>query len=336
MKQFLQLSPDRRVVELFKDRPSALYLLWHIAANAKRTENHPDKKLKIGESYISHKMYGVTRQIYRTDVKWLLANQCIHTRLTSGSTAPVTIAKLVRTDIIDINTEIPNHPANHSLTTAQPNPNQTLTTAQPQTYIDNIDNIDKSEQELGFFQKNQTGTKVPDPSFENQSDKGGVLLKKEDQPMVPETASAPYPTIDSGAKELLGYEESFDPTKHPSTKGFQSLPIIVRWWIAKETKTSQNAVDDFHDDILLKHKSGAFTEWEAKHSSLFTLLINKISYAIKKGELPIYNSDNSRDLAFDKLKPPSYFIGHYRQAKQIFEEDPYMGPPRPLPKNLWQ
>lgn len=98
---FIKTNRDSVVFEfLAKNRHSALVLLLLIAKRAKRTEYHPDKRLEIGEAYIGdYETYGVTKQIYRTDKALLKSTGQITLRTTNKGT----IARLVRTDLFDIN-----------------------------------------------------------------------------------------------------------------------------------------------------------------------------------------------------------------------------------------
>lgn len=85
---------------LAKNRHSALVLLLIIARRAKRSHNHPDKRLEIGEAYIGdYETYGVTKQIYRTDKALLKSTGQITLRTTNKGT----IARLVSKDLFDIN-----------------------------------------------------------------------------------------------------------------------------------------------------------------------------------------------------------------------------------------
>lgn len=73
-----------------------------IAIRAKRSEDHPDESLEIGEAEIGdYVSYGVTRQIYRDDISYLKSNHQITTKGTSRGT----IAMLISSDIFDINEE---------------------------------------------------------------------------------------------------------------------------------------------------------------------------------------------------------------------------------------
>jgi hypothetical protein len=101
-------------LKMIKERPTAFLLLNLVADRAKRTTDHPNKDLEIGEALIGdYENYGVTRQIYRTDKRYLIANQQLTTRLTTHGT----VAKLINSNIFDINEDTANHPSNTKLTT---------------------------------------------------------------------------------------------------------------------------------------------------------------------------------------------------------------------------
>lgn len=130
---YIQLNRESKKLEwLMRKRPSALMLLILIAKRAKRSVDHPDINLDMGEAEVGDfETYGVTRQIYRTDLDYLIFNQLVTTKTTNRGT----IAKLVDTDIFNINEE--------QLTTSssqiQPTTNQQLTTNKN----DNNDNKEK-------------------------------------------------------------------------------------------------------------------------------------------------------------------------------------------------
>lgn len=116
--RYIKLNVDNEYIEwMMSQRPTAWCLLCLIARRAKRSEDHPDKNLEIGEAYIGdYKSYGVTEQIYRSDKEFLKTNGQLTTRATNRGT----IAKLVNTDIFDINQE--------KITTKIPKTNGQLTT----------------------------------------------------------------------------------------------------------------------------------------------------------------------------------------------------------------
>lgn len=99
---FLKLTLDFAEIGIFKKRPTALLLLLLIAKRAKRSNDHPDKELEIGESWIGDWAYYChSERCYRTDKKWLEKYQIVTTKVTSKGTT----AKIVGTSYVDINPE---------------------------------------------------------------------------------------------------------------------------------------------------------------------------------------------------------------------------------------
>lgn len=99
---FLKLTLDFAQIGIFKKRPTALLLLLLIAKRAKRSNDHPDKELEIGESWIGDWAYYChSERCYRTDKKWLEKYQIVTTKVTSKGTT----AKIVGTSYVDINPE---------------------------------------------------------------------------------------------------------------------------------------------------------------------------------------------------------------------------------------
>lgn len=87
---------------LISKRPTAFVLLALIAKRAKRTLDHPDPYLEVGEALIGdYETYGVTEQTYRTDKTFLKKYKF----LTTKSTSKGTLAKIIKTSIFDINAE---------------------------------------------------------------------------------------------------------------------------------------------------------------------------------------------------------------------------------------
>lgn len=118
---FIQTTRNQDETLLFSKRPTALLLLLLIAQRAKRTEDHPDKELQVGEAYIGDwETYCSGRQIYRTDVKFLEKHQKLTTRTTNRGT----IARIVTTSPFNINEE----KVTLKLTNSQPSANHQLTT----------------------------------------------------------------------------------------------------------------------------------------------------------------------------------------------------------------
>lgn len=100
---YIKYNTDTRTDEwIIKERPTAFLLLILIARRAKRTLNHIDKSLEIGEAKIGdYESYGATEQIYRSDKEFLISNGLITTKTTNKGT----IAKLISSDIFDIQEE---------------------------------------------------------------------------------------------------------------------------------------------------------------------------------------------------------------------------------------
>jgi hypothetical protein len=119
---FIKTARNSQLADfIIRKRPTAFVLLYLIAKRAKRTNDHPDKSLEIGEAEIGdYESYGVTRQVYRTDLEWLVTNQLVTTKSTNKGT----IVKLVNYEVFDINAEQPTT----KLTRNQPTTNQQLTT----------------------------------------------------------------------------------------------------------------------------------------------------------------------------------------------------------------
>lgn len=110
---------------LIKKRHSAFVLLFLIARRAKRTLDHPDKSLEIGECYIGdYDTYGATEQIYKTDKALLKSTNQITTRATNRGT----IAKLVDISLFDINEEKSTNKSTNELSDYQRATNEQLTT----------------------------------------------------------------------------------------------------------------------------------------------------------------------------------------------------------------
>lgn len=107
-KYFIKYMRNPDLIELGKIRPTAIVLLLLVVNRAKNNESgNPD--LQIGEAYIGdHKIYGVSKQIYRTDKKILKDWQI----LTFKSTTKGTIAKLSNRAYFDVNWQNTNTPTN--------------------------------------------------------------------------------------------------------------------------------------------------------------------------------------------------------------------------------
>lgn len=123
---YIKMTRESQTLDyILKERPTAFCLLALIAKRAKRTNDHPDKRLEIGEAYIGDfDTYGVTEQIYRTDKSFLKSTNQITTRTTNKGT----IARLVNTDCFDINEEQKTNKTTDKLTGHQRTTNGQLTT----------------------------------------------------------------------------------------------------------------------------------------------------------------------------------------------------------------
>lgn len=101
MALFIKLiSSNNKAEELIKRRASAFTLLSLIALHAKRTPDHPDKELGLGEAWIGDRSYcGGSERIYRNDKKLLDDLGYCTFRVVNKRT----IAKLCQSDIYDIN-----------------------------------------------------------------------------------------------------------------------------------------------------------------------------------------------------------------------------------------
>lgn len=87
-------------MDILRRRPTAFALLYLIAQRAKRSEDHPNKNLEVGEAFIGdYESYGVTEQIYRDDKAFLTENG----QITSKGTNRGTIAKIVSSTVFCIN-----------------------------------------------------------------------------------------------------------------------------------------------------------------------------------------------------------------------------------------
>jgi len=118
---FLITKKDVREIELFAKRPTAVLLLYQIAIRAKRTLNHPDKDLLLGEALIGDwKIYCDTERCYRTDKAFLQK----HGKATFRSTNKGTIARIISTSPFDINEE---KMTNDMIITRQTNDDQVTT-----------------------------------------------------------------------------------------------------------------------------------------------------------------------------------------------------------------
>ena len=110
------------VEQLIVQKPKAFLLLTLIAWRARRSDERCKfTGLDQGQAMIGdYKSCGLSRQEYRTALRWLEANQFVTIKATSKGT----IATVTSADVYDINAE----GANHQTTIKQPSTNHQLTT----------------------------------------------------------------------------------------------------------------------------------------------------------------------------------------------------------------
>ena len=105
-------------------RPTAFVLLATIAERARRTDSTIGG-LTAGEALVGdYKSYGVSRQNYRSDLKFLEKSKILTIKVTNKGT----IAKLIDDSIFDINIDEGNQQTNHQVTINQPSSNHQVTT----------------------------------------------------------------------------------------------------------------------------------------------------------------------------------------------------------------
>jgi hypothetical protein len=121
-KGFIKLMRHDDVEQLIVQKPKAFLLLTLIAWRARRSDERCKfTGLDQGQAMIGdYKSCGLSRQEYRTALRWLEANQFVTIKATSKGT----IATVTSTDVYDINAE----GANHQTTIKQPSTNHQLTT----------------------------------------------------------------------------------------------------------------------------------------------------------------------------------------------------------------
>jgi hypothetical protein len=120
MKKFIQMIKSQETIELMRDR-NAFVLLAQIACRAKRTNEFSVHHLDKGEALIGdYKKIGLTRGQYREATNRLTKYGFITIRTTNKGT----IAKLINSEVFDINEEVeqsPAQPSNHHQTTTNNN-----------------------------------------------------------------------------------------------------------------------------------------------------------------------------------------------------------------------
>ncbi len=105
--------------------PSCLILLLQISLRAKRTNSLDLNGLEIGEALIGdHDSIGLTQQQYRTAKRNLKKWGFITTKSTNKGT----IAKLINTDVFDINIELDNDQTNERIAHQKLSNNNQITT----------------------------------------------------------------------------------------------------------------------------------------------------------------------------------------------------------------
>lgn len=138
---FIKFMRSQDTLELLK-HPNEYTLFSLIAYRAKRTEKLNIFNLKLGEALIGdHNSCGLTRQKYRSALNNLINWNLIKIRTTNKGT----IAKIINSDIFDINEEISNHQGNHQgnhqITSNQPTNNHQPTTNNNDKNVNNDKNI---------------------------------------------------------------------------------------------------------------------------------------------------------------------------------------------------
>jgi hypothetical protein len=121
---FVMLMRSKATLELLKCR-NAFVQLGQIAYRARRTNEFLVDDLDIGEALIGDfKSIGLTRQEYRTALKKLVKWGFITIRATNNGT----VAKLINSEVFDINAEIDNHHTNQLPTNEKPPSGHPVTT----------------------------------------------------------------------------------------------------------------------------------------------------------------------------------------------------------------
>jgi len=117
---WIKLKRSKETEELLKD-PNCFMLLTLIAYRAKRINGFNIHNLKAGEALIGDCGFiGLSRQQYRTALKRLKEYKLITIKTTNKGV----IAKLINSDIYDINYYETNHQTNQQATSNQPATNQ--------------------------------------------------------------------------------------------------------------------------------------------------------------------------------------------------------------------
>lgn len=121
---FVKYNRSDESLEILK-HPNEFALLGLISYRAKRTNSLSTLGLEVGEALIGdYKSCGLTEQKYRTAKKNLEKWGIITTKATNKGT----IAKLINSDIFNINSELPNDQTNERVTDNQRTGNGQVTT----------------------------------------------------------------------------------------------------------------------------------------------------------------------------------------------------------------
>lgn len=126
--------------------PYAFNLLAIIAQRARYRRRFDNLNLVEGEALIGdYKTYGLTRQKYRSTLKYLKSTNLITTRITNRGT----IVKLVNSDIFDINISFNNQQTNQQTNHLKSN-NQPLTNKDKK--VNKYPDLDKDIKNGGFYE----------------------------------------------------------------------------------------------------------------------------------------------------------------------------------------
>lgn len=176
MSRFIKYIPDSEISQFLESKPLTNHLALIIAKRARRTKCEL-KELDAGECFLGDfKAFGLSEQEYRTAKKHLeklnFATFRITAIVTAGVTKRVTVAKLVNTDVWDIN-ETTTNGTNNAVANAVENATITLNKNDKKDY--------KNEKEeniyLGEFQKIAKGEILRTTQLDNNFHFG--LFKKE-------------------------------------------------------------------------------------------------------------------------------------------------------------
>jgi hypothetical protein len=146
---FIQMKRTQETIELMKDK-NAFILLAQIAYRAKRTSSFSIHGLTIGEAMVGDfENIGLKRGEYREALKRLVNHQLITIETSNRGT----IAKLINSDIFDINQEKADHSEYFSATNTQPSNDHRGTTN------NNENNVKKSNNNKSLKKISDNGGK---------------------------------------------------------------------------------------------------------------------------------------------------------------------------------